>query len=107
MAYIKIDETGRVTAASYNFHCGDGEIKVTIPAGIHINNIREYLYINGEFIHSPEQNMNNSDQPEEENKFMSEISSIKAQLISTQLKLDAAMMKIAEQADEIEQLKES
>ena len=105
MAYIKIDETGRITAASYNYHCGDGEIKVTIPAEINIDNIRDYLYVNGGFVHNPEPNIDNTEQGEE-NKVMSERSNIKSQLISTQLKLDAAMMKIAEQANEIEQLKE-
>lgn len=104
MAYIKTDETCRIISASYNFHCGDGEIKVAIPPDIHINNIRDYLYMNGEFIYMPEPVI---DEPEPEggDTLLSEVRSIKAQLISTQLKLDAAMMKIAEQANEIEQLK--
>ena len=53
MAYIKIDTTGRITAASNEFHCGDGEIEVVIPAEIELKNIHEYKYINDEFVHDP------------------------------------------------------
>ncbi len=53
MAYIKIDETKRVTVASYNFHCGEGEIEVVIPDEIELKDIHDYKYINDEFIHEP------------------------------------------------------
>lgn len=53
MAYIKINETNRITAASYYYHCGDGEIEVDIPAGIELEHIHEYLYVNGSFVHDP------------------------------------------------------
>lgn len=107
MAYIKTDVTGRITAASLDFHCGEGEIEVAIPANIPINTINAYLYIDGEFIYKPEQDMDNSEQPEGDSRLTNEVNSVKAELISMKIKLDAAMMKIAEQADEIKQLKES
>ena len=53
MAYIKIDSEGRITAASKSFHCGEGEIEVTIPEEIGLEIIHEYRYVNGEFIHAP------------------------------------------------------
>ena len=53
MAYIKIDETNRIIAASYNFHCGDGEIEVTIPEDVPFENIHDYLYDDGEWIYDP------------------------------------------------------
>ena len=53
MAYIKTDETKRITAASYDYHCGEGEIEVDIPAEITFDHIHEYLYVNGEFVHAP------------------------------------------------------
>ena len=53
MAYIKIDNTNRITAASYNFHCGDGEIEVVIPEDIQLENIHDYLYINGDYAYDP------------------------------------------------------
>ena len=75
MAYIKIDVTGRVTAASIDFHCGEGEIEVAIPANVPINSINEYLYIDGEFVHKPEQDMDNSEQPEGDSRLTSDINS--------------------------------
>jgi hypothetical protein len=53
MAYIKIDKTNRITAASYDYHCGEGEVEVDIPAEITLDHIHEYLYVNGEFVHDP------------------------------------------------------
>lgn len=54
MAFIKIDNEGRITAASYNYHCGDDEIEVTIPQEIdELSKIHDYLYVDGEFIYSP------------------------------------------------------
>jgi hypothetical protein len=53
MAYIKIDKTNRITAASYDFHCGEGELKVDIPAEITLDHIHEYLFVNGKFVHNP------------------------------------------------------
>lgn len=53
MAYIKINETGRIVAASRNYHCGHGEIEIEIPAEIEIDTICEYLYVSGEFVHAP------------------------------------------------------
>lgn len=51
MAYIKIDETNRITAASLEFHCGEGEIEVEIPEEIELKDINEYKYVNGEFVY--------------------------------------------------------
>lgn len=53
MAYIKIDGTNRITAASYDFHCGEGEIELTIPDEITLAEIHEYKYENGELIYDP------------------------------------------------------
>lgn len=53
MAYIKIDETNRITSASYNYHCGDGEIETTIPDEISLDNIHDYKYIDGEYVYDP------------------------------------------------------
>lgn len=54
MAFIKIDNEGRVTAASYEYHCGEGELEVTIPQEIdELSKIHDYLYVDGEFIYSP------------------------------------------------------
>ena len=47
------------------------------------------------------------EQHKEDIRLASEIDSLRAELNSTKLKLDAAMMKISEQADEIDQLKAS
>lgn len=55
MAYIKIDSEGRITAASKSFHCGEGEIEVTIPEEIGLESIHEYRYENSEFIYDPKQ----------------------------------------------------
>lgn len=53
MAYILTDETGRITAASFEFYCGKDEIEVEIPDGIELSSIHDYLYSEGEFIHDP------------------------------------------------------
>lgn len=53
MAYIKIDETNRITAASHNYHCGDGEIETTIPEEIQLKDIHDYLYIDGAYVYDP------------------------------------------------------
>lgn len=53
MAYIKIDSENRITAASCDFHCGDGEIEVEIPEEIRIPDIHNYLFIDGEFVYDP------------------------------------------------------
>ena len=53
MAYIKIAEDGRVTAASKTHHCGEGEIEMEIPEEIDIETIHEYRFESGEFIHDP------------------------------------------------------
>lgn len=53
MAYIKIAEDGRITAASRTHHCGDGELEVEIPEEIGIETIHEYRYVDGAFIHDP------------------------------------------------------
>lgn len=53
MAYIKIDSENRITAASYDFHCGEDEIEVDIPEEISLHDIHNYLYVEGEFVHSP------------------------------------------------------
>ena len=53
MAYIKIDETNRITAASHNYHCGNGEVEVIIPNEMDITEIHDYLYVDGKFVHDP------------------------------------------------------
>lgn len=53
MAYIKVDKTNRITAASYDYHCGEGEIEVAIPAEITLDHIHEYLYVDEKFVHDP------------------------------------------------------
>ena len=53
MAFINIDDTNRIVAASYDFHCGDNEIEVTIPEEIELVKIHEYKYINNKFVHDP------------------------------------------------------
>lgn len=53
MAFIKTDDTNRITAASVVYHCGDGEIEVEIPEEIDFERIHEYLYADGVFVHEP------------------------------------------------------
>ena len=53
MAYIKIDGTNRITAASHNFHCGDGELVVAIPDDISIEEMHNYKFENNEFVYDP------------------------------------------------------
>ena len=53
MAYIKVDSTNRVTAASYTYHCGEGELQVNIPIDIDLEHINEYKYVGGHFVHDP------------------------------------------------------
>lgn len=84
MAYIKLDKTNRITAASLKYHCGDGEIKVAVPDEIDINNIYNYLYVNGEFIYKPDQKADNDER----------IAELKARLEST----DYVVLKVVEGA---------
>lgn len=64
MAFIKIDNEGRVTAASYNYHCGDDEIEVTIPEEIgNLSNIHNYKYIDGNFVYDPIPEVEEEDLP--------------------------------------------
>lgn len=53
MSYIKIDKENRIIAASHDFHCGDGEVEADIPEEITLRDIHNYLYVEGEFVHSP------------------------------------------------------
>ena len=53
MAYIKTDDTGRVTAASLTHHCGDGEIETTFPNDVSLENVHEYRFVDDEWIHDP------------------------------------------------------
>lgn len=53
MAYIKIDSENRITAASYDYHCGEGEIEVEIPEEISLYDIHNYLYVDGEYVFDP------------------------------------------------------
>ena len=81
MAYIKIDEDGRITAASRTHHCGEGEIEVEIPEEISMEIIHEYRYRDGAFFHDPKPPAPGSDKPtydeliaqlQEENKYLKE-----------------------------------
>lgn len=54
MAYIRIDEKSRITSASINYHCGEEEIEVQLPAELKsLSEIHSYKYINGQFIYDP------------------------------------------------------
>lgn len=53
MAYIIIDDTNRITAASSTHHCGEGEIEVEIPEEVWVNGIHNHKYDNGEFVYEP------------------------------------------------------
>lgn len=53
MAHIKVDGTGRVTAASTTHHCGAGEIETNLPDGASLENIHEYKFIDGQWVHDP------------------------------------------------------
>ena len=75
MAFIKIDDNNRITAASYDYHCGDGELEVTIPDEIFIENIHDYLYKDGEFIYEPV--------PVEIEEIPSKLDELEAQIIYT------------------------
>ena len=61
MAYIKTDETGRITAASYDFHCGDGEIRVEIPEDVPFARIHDYRYVDEAFVYDPVPEQKESD----------------------------------------------
>lgn len=63
MAYIIIDETNRITAASETHHCGDDEIVVDIPKEVWENGIHDYKYENGEWVYEP---VPKPEQPERE-----------------------------------------
>ena len=84
MAYINIDETKRIVVASYNYHCGDGEIEVDIPENITFENIHDYLYDNGEFIYSP--------RPEEPVEYVpTQLDMIEAQVTYTAMMTDTLL----------------
>ena len=63
MAYIIIDDTSRITAASKTHHCGDNEIVVDIPQEVWEAGIHNYKYEDGEWIYDP---IPEPDQPEPE-----------------------------------------
>lgn len=59
MAYIKTDENNRiasVTMERLEMVCYDDEIEMDIPEDIPFDKIHDYLYIDGEFIYSPQEN---------------------------------------------------
>lgn len=68
MAYIKIAEDGRITAASRTHHCGNGEIEIDIPEEISIEVIHEYRYVDGAFVHDPPQVSSDDDGPTQEQR---------------------------------------
>ena len=81
MAYIKIDDEGRITAASRTHHCGEGEIEVEIPEEIDMEVIHEYRYRDGAFFYDPKPPVPGDDKPtyderiatlEEENRHLKE-----------------------------------
>ena len=54
MHYIKIDASGRLTAwAASGFHCGEGELPVTLPEGFSPDNMQDWHYADGVLIHDP------------------------------------------------------
>lgn len=73
MAYIKIDVTNRITAASYDFHCGEGEIEVDIPSEVSFSDIHDYRYENGDFIHDPRPEQEPPASPETETSVWDEL----------------------------------
>lgn len=55
MAFIKIDKTGRIkSVGAEGFHCGEGEIEVSLPAGVPLEKLHEYILQDGQFVHSPQ-----------------------------------------------------
>lgn len=63
MAYIIIDETKRITAASETHHCGEREIEIEIPEDVWAKGIHDYKYESGEFVYDP---ISKPDLPESE-----------------------------------------
>lgn len=53
MAYIKVQEDGRIAALSHTRSLGDGSIEVGNIDFIKPGTSYEYRYIDGEFVHSP------------------------------------------------------
>lgn len=53
MAYVMTDETGRITAVSEEFHCGDDELELELPEGFDIDAHRDYRLVDGELVHDP------------------------------------------------------
>lgn len=72
MAYIKTDESGRITSANYSLPF-EGAIEVEIPALIKKGTLHNYKYIDGEFMHDPLEE-------EEVPTLASEVEKIKADL---------------------------
>lgn len=53
MAYIKTDDTGRVTAAAYlPYHCGDGEVYVEIPRDF-AEPVQDWVLEDGVLVYDP------------------------------------------------------
>lgn len=50
---IKTDEDGRVSAASFTFHCGEGEREVAPPEGFELASARQWRLEAGRLVHSP------------------------------------------------------
>lgn len=53
MAYIKTDDSNRITAFSNKCHCGADEIVVEIPSFVNTEKIHDYVYANGKFKYEP------------------------------------------------------
>lgn len=85
MAFIKIDDANRIAAASYNFHCGDGEIEIEIPAGIALENIHDYKYVNGEFVYDPVPVPDYPDDPKTD--LAGRVAELEEQLVATKILL--------------------
>lgn len=84
MAYIRIDENYRVTAASLNFYCGE-EIEVQLPKELSkLSDIHDYKYINGQFVYDPII-------PEEIEKKPSQLDIIEAQVTYTAMMTDTLL----------------
>lgn len=84
MAYIKIDETNRIVAASGTHHCGYGEIQVEIPYEITIEHIHDYLYIDGDFVYEPLSKLGMEETP-------SQLDKIEAQVAYTAMMTDTLL----------------
>lgn len=84
MAYIKINEGNRITAASMTHHCGLDEIEVEISAEIWEKGIHDYKYENGEFVYEPLQNKEAVEKP-------SQLDIIEAQVVYTAMMTNTLM----------------